>query len=87
MTNEEAKTKWCPFARCQVLITARDGTDVRATGSCNRDIKDNPMGRCCADACACWVNEGRTHSEDYVTPGIRVLPSIDNGHCGLVRQQ
>ncbi len=39
MTEQEAKTKWCPFAR--------------SSGS-NRGTDDDPFGRCIASRCMAW---------------------------------
>lgn len=44
MTEDEARTKWCPMAR----------TDAPTGGSHNRDYKDWPVGMCIASDCMMW---------------------------------
>lgn len=72
MTEDEAKTKWCPFARV---------TDVISSGGGNRwDGGGNPYGApigylCIGSACMAWrwINSNAQGFTDY-----RV-----NGYCGL----
>lgn len=43
MTEEEAKTKWCPFAHM-----------FSSSGSFNRNQFDSPMTRCIGSQCMVW---------------------------------
>lgn len=52
MTEEEAKTKWCPFTRV-VGFTTQGGS--RSQGfSANRDLLGAPLGRCIGSGCMAW---------------------------------
>jgi hypothetical protein len=49
MTQEEARTKWCPMAR----------DTCEGVGSYNRNSPTQPLPKTCmclADECACWVS-------------------------------
>ena len=53
MTEDEAKTKWCPMARVVV------GTISESMAACNRSIQGMPpdleaQTRCIASACMMW---------------------------------
>lgn len=69
MTEEQAKEKWCPFAR---IINIRD------TVAFNRSSADAPTGaaRCIASGCACWVSMDEYDDNAEPQPG---------GHCGLIK--
>ncbi len=74
MTGDEAKTKWCPFARV--------GSSAVAWPSANRDVVPDAgprsmerLSRCIASACMAWRGRVMTSmgsGEDY-----------DEGYCGL----
>lgn len=54
MTEEEAKTKWCPFARTKTL---KFSTDDGGVASANRDFDGLPIDHlhtCMASACMAW---------------------------------
>src|SRR5689334_11287401 len=90
LTETEAQTKWCPFARCSVF---NDG-EMNAP-SFNRlrghDAKaDSPVeARCIASACMAW-RWGRDANGDvaYQRTPVKDSPGhFDNapqGYCGLV---
>ena len=63
LTEAEAKTKWCPFARGSWADESM-GTDL--IGGINRRPKQNPEGldscRCIASACMAWRWERGTGS-------------------------
>lgn len=54
MTENDAKSKWCPLARMDENNSNRRYVD----GTCEQDPK------CIASECACWVWEG---NESYFT--------------------
>lgn len=54
VTEEEAKTKWCPESRKLVqIITAKDRNPIDAT-SANRSSEDGPITSCIGSACMAW---------------------------------
>lgn len=84
MTEDEAKKKWCPFARV--------GSSVSGLGSLNRDASPsddsiNGLPRralCLGSACMAWrwqgwrLDEQRdVHTNECDAAGVRV------GFCGL----
>ena len=69
MTEEEAKTKWCPFAR---LLGVHH--DLRAVTSINRMKDGIPQETyCIGSACMAW-RLGRDSNDN---------PSSKRGFCGL----
>jgi len=92
VTEEEAKTKWCPFARVATIEGGRkyiapppvynrvvfDGVELSA------DLKS---ACCVASTCMAWRTEmigGFTHMETGETHGE--APS-GKGYCGLAGKQ
>lgn len=51
LTEDEAKTKWCPFSR--MAFQYREGCND-AMITCNRDELGGPVGPCIASACMAW---------------------------------
>lgn len=89
MTTEDAKTKWCPFARCW---------EYTLDQSVNRDSQGRPIegALCLADDCMLWVNEGRAQTGRTVTEQkynaqtnlyrLEESPEwADIGSCGAIR--
>lgn len=96
MTEEEAKAKWCPFAR-------EDGG--AGHGAANRDYAGKTMTPCIASLCMAWRNTTRHFipadgSMDQTHPysdGWRIIRSVNpegpqpeleielahTGYCGL----
>jgi hypothetical protein len=56
MTEEEAKTKWCPFARVAVYCGSP------SIGSCNR-YRNGPINdpKCFGSDCAVWIYEQKDY--------------------------
>lgn len=52
MTEDQAKTKWCPFARQVVSIQHADGSHI-AIGSANRS-EGGMLGMCVGSQCMAW---------------------------------
>lgn len=88
MTEEQAKTKWCPQAR----VTGMDGP------SGNRHVLHadglNGADRCIASACVVWrrhtVMIDRATGEPAV-PGVAAIGQLEerysaDGYCGLAGQ-
>jgi len=80
MTEEEAKTKWCPMVR--ESISPVDDTSI------NRDVGDCHYN-CIASDCAMWVKD-----LDLINPECRgniliecrYKESDTEGHCGLINK-
>lgn len=73
MTEEEAKTKWCPHARI--------GSSRTGLGSLNREIQDGtiPEARCLGSECMAW----RRLSSTYTDPRTHRPNNEGQGYCGL----
>lgn len=71
MTEEEAKTKWCPFVRMHPggynASTHFDG------------MPDQRYGRCIGSDCMAW----RWHQVPAGPPPYSVLKNSNEGYCGL----
>lgn len=69
-TEDEAKTKWCPFARVafQYRVQAPDAMIVP-----NRAENEAPIGTCIASECMAWRKKPRLSDGQ---------PSL-LGYCGL----
>ena len=78
MTEEEAKTKWCPFARAG--ITANERTDTREPGQVGPNA-----ARCIGSACMAWrlSTPPKTRQESCGPQGGYRTVVIANGYCGL----
>lgn len=84
MTEDEAKTKWCPFARVVIL---GEGSPI---GPANRAVgKGGTEGtkgaRCIVSACMAWRWRGWFLDEDrdcHATPPP-ADPAVRLGYCGL----
>ena len=75
LTEEEAKTKWCPYAR--VMVQRNDG---EPTASANRmelvvppSLMDWPASLCIASQCMAW---------QWLPPNDGSCAG-DKGYCGL----
>lgn len=85
MTEDEAKTKWCPFARRLF--------DWNEETSYNRRKDDTPGSLCIASACMAWrwfddIEDGKLHrythkSEHGSSAEILKDVSLRRGFCGL----
>jgi hypothetical protein len=73
MTENEAKTKWCPYSR--VLITLDIGNGLSsAIGNANRQ-QDKPLGMCLGSECMAW----RWNRDVSALGALNTRP----GFCGL----
>lgn len=72
MTEDEAKTKWCPFVR----FTGTPSDDLVP----NRSEGCEDTTRCIASACMAWKESG-CHSQDK--KGNHVFTPNGHGYCGL----
>ena len=79
MTEEEAKTKWCPHVRA--MATFGD----QFAGTYNRSIHDDlPNPACIASDCMMWrwIMSPRDAAEINSRGDAGAVPS---GHCGLAK--
>jgi hypothetical protein len=77
MTEEEAKTKWCPMTRAG-----------NAAG-CNRS---DATTNCIGSDCMMWtkINESELIAYKTTTNGVvidHVYSDENEGHCGLVKRE
>jgi hypothetical protein len=77
MTEEEAKQRWCPFARV-VEQGSAIATHNRVQLPTGRDVQVPVAGFCIASACMAW----RVKSETRRTSGGYPYP-VTVGYCGL----
>ena len=87
MTEDEAKTKWCPFARNAGVTTRETGAAV----SVNRDGREHygtENVNCIGSACMAWRRSGAKFKDgrtgqllDFDLTGHGTW--IDVGYCGL----
>ena len=81
MTEQEAKTKWCPFAQV---------TDRREVASYNRlPMKDFEMptpksARCIGSACMAWRKDMSAGVTEWVKGDLaQTVKPIYGGFCGI----
>lgn len=87
MTEDEAETKWCPFARVITsVLDLENGRNIGYAGSHNRLPTENGIklpthASCCGSACMAW----RWHSKKAES-GVEYygLDESLDGYCGLV---
>jgi hypothetical protein len=70
MTEDEAKTKWCPFVQRSVAREGGGGITISSRGA-TYDDDHKKMPRCIASACMAW--RGRVNYSN-------------SGYCGLAGQ-
>lgn len=88
MTEDEAKTKWCPFARMLSHIYSQDGAGRTFEGgySYNRSPDHGegylPTGaKCIGSACMAWrATDNECAPSSYYEPPAQSKPA---GYCGL----
>ena len=97
MTEDEAKTKWCPFVR--VLVTQNDESWYAGMLTNRGTIPaDNTDTLCIASECMAWrwslppklAKQYKRYNERGVTvPDSfgRPWPEVASGHCGLAGRQ
>jgi len=77
MTEEEAKQRWCPFARV-VEQGSAIATHNRVQLPTGRDVQVPVAGFCIASSCMAW----RVKTETRRTSGGHPYP-VTVGYCGL----
>lgn len=93
MTEDEAKTKWCPFV--QFVPQAATGTNrgVRI----ERGAEGAPAFKCIGSACMAWRTSHQWFDDAQQNPGWVDYPPYafkpgdgqerDDGYCGLAGQR
>lgn len=88
-TEDEARTKWCPFARVPVVVATPDQSCPAASG--NRATTMDDECNCIASDCMAW----RRGKDAWLTSGGKVIQQADcepecgyghwvkQGYCGL----
>jgi len=88
MTEEEAKTKWCP--QCATLktmgmisgiipmMTSDKGAISEAVEVIGKALEDAKVSNCIASDCMMWVTETAENSTG--------ISHVCGGHCGLAKQ-
>ena len=83
MTEDEAKTKWCPFVRFTTPYAAK-AVDFIATSVDEHWSNRIDDSRCIASDCMAWrwLNNKRTEFDEH---GNSFTTSVDpiHGYCGL----
>lgn len=70
MTEPEARTKWCPFARAFSPVMDEHAETVAAASVNRQESGADPWCRCLASDCMAWRWDERHQTEL-------------NGYCGL----
>ena len=92
MTDDEAKTKWCPFTR---VVSVKG--DFHRTDAYNRLLfDDDTVGtRCIGSDCMAWRESGKTflwhkkEKREILAGEVTMIDETeirhdDKGHCGMV---
>lgn len=79
-TEEEAKKKWCPYAR--VLGTIDQGVSQIAAFSFNRHKEGEPFGQCIGSACMAFRWKARFGTDPNNPENCAALTPT-HGYCGL----
>jgi hypothetical protein len=83
MTEEDAKTKWCPFVRFIPETEFSQFASNRAESEFNSKQSAQAATRCLASACMAW-RWYRTNIRNPDDPTGDMLPSTrTHGYCGL----
>jgi hypothetical protein len=83
MTEDEAKTKWCPQARCAAENVRGHLLDAAGFNRMNHDAGWTSAGsRCIASDCMAWRWSPRYGTNPENPAEAMTLPPTD-GYCGL----
>lgn len=88
MTEDEARKKWCPFARF-IAPLDKNGVIAAMTDGCNRIFASadnhelNPSAaRCIASECMAWRNVFEKQEKKGAPVGVKENVLV-GGYCGL----
>ena len=83
MTEDEAKTKWCPFSRTMYADNLNTGTFYAATVNRLSGGFDNPDLRCIGSECMAWRStDNEYYPEQHSTLKVP-QGGMPAGYCGL----
>jgi hypothetical protein len=80
MTEDEAKTKWCP--KVQLIVTSAGLSKYTIINNRGFTVIGPEDTLCIASRCACWVS---TDNECFPTEPGHKSKSYPAGHCGLIK--
>lgn len=85
MTEAEAKTKWCPFARLLAEMVTKGTADTQeATASYNRRISKGDYGSAWIPAASACIGSGcMSWREQWTDATEAQMPRVIGGFCGL----
>ena len=81
MTEEDAKTKWCPMASNRTVSYIDNNGSNIATANVNDDGK--LVTTCIASDCMAWVID--TPKGDSSDGRMHIHSTCEYGHCGLTK--
>jgi hypothetical protein len=90
MTEEEAKTKWCPLVDFQIGPTSSSVWQGIAYNNRGQEYAPDTC-RCIASECMWWVWDAEFKPVNLAKEGMPAIwasgtnISTTNGHCGAVR--
>lgn len=76
LTEDEAKTKWCPFVRAPLSVEWPNSPASPAINSLSDSF------RCIASECMAW-QWGNYHADGYDKAGNPLTAPTGEGYCGL----
>ena len=88
MTEDEAKTKWCPMVRLGVTVGGEPAPGLNRFTNPN-NMKSMDFAKCIGSACMMWRN---AESEQYVngmrlqhtsTYPVEAVVTVRHGYCGI----
>ena len=83
MTEDQAKTKWCPFANSRSIDRSMGDNQRMATAWLPNEDDSESFTICCIGSeCMAWRWKERS---DFKNESSRKGTSYDNGRCGLAR--
>lgn len=87
MTEDEAKTKWCPFAHVREDVRSETVTNGGWPVLIGRVSSNRPGEPCLGAACMAWRWDFTpSQAEQYAKDAPRshaLKPFVGRGHCGL----
>jgi hypothetical protein len=85
MTEDEAKTRWCPFARTLDWTVACGGDEPELLAAAvNRGPHGpQPEALCIGSACMAWRWALEYYRDPGATDPTKYRPSAADGYCGL----
>ena len=89
MTEDEAKTKWCPFVRMESTVREKDVVFYNNRGRAGDGLKEGVVSLLCiGSACMAWRamdNEIKANPDGPIEDGksMRRPDYVSAGYCGL----